>query len=373
VSSPAGPASLAALGLRAGTITSSYRRPWEGSNPMKGLILSQWAWLLTLALVLSGSVASAQEADMLSISGTFRPVYAEGTLRDDLNEVYFNGNEHSWTLTLYEVSYSNDFTWNERFYEDRYELTDEYITRVHATSFDFQFFGPDADLLNAAVSQHLTRSRLGDDIYLDLRNIYYYVDYYGAYDEAYYGSWTLGLLSDDAGISFDAFEPFLPSFFTSDLQGFPIVEPQRITADQSWIEDFRSGNSGGLFSFDDIVDIGSAEPPLPPTLSIADGQVIEGDRGTVTLRLIVTLSANRNDSTTVDYQTFNGTALAGKDYYAKSGRVLLNPGETSRTISITIKPDRKREPNETFTVRLSNPLGADIEDGVATATILSDD
>jgi hypothetical protein len=51
----------------------------------------------------------------------------------------------------------------------------------------------------------------------------------------------------------------------------------------------------------------------------------------------------------------------------------FQPAQTSRTISIAIKGDRKREANETFSVQLSNAVGATIADGVATVTILNDD
>jgi hypothetical protein len=47
--------------------------------------------------------------------------------------------------------------------------------------------------------------------------------------------------------------------------------------------------------------------------------------------------------------------------------------ETSATTSIAIKGDRKREPDETFSVILSGAVGATIEDGSATVTILNDD
>jgi hypothetical protein len=76
---------------------------------------------------------------------------------------------------------------------------------------------------------------------------------------------------------------------------------------------------------------------------------------------------------TVNYSTANGTAMATSDYSATSGRLTFQPGETSRTIAVSIKGDRKRETNETFTVRLSNATGATIADGSATAMILNDD
>jgi hypothetical protein len=87
----------------------------------------------------------------------------------------------------------------------------------------------------------------------------------------------------------------------------------------------------------------------------------------------VTLSQSSNAVVTVHYATANGTAVAPQDYAATSGTLTFQPGETSRTISVSIKGDRKREADETFSVQLSNAEGATIEDGSATVTILNDD
>jgi chitinase len=108
-------------------------------------------------------------------------------------------------------------------------------------------------------------------------------------------------------------------------------------------------------------------------LSILDGSVREGNRGTTWLDLTVSLSRYPDDVVTVKYQTADGTAKKKSDYTAASGTLLFQPDEISRVISIAIKTDRKREANETFTVKLSNVVGATIDDGVATATILNDD
>jgi hypothetical protein len=127
-------------------------------------------------------------------------------------------------------------------------------------------------------------------------------------------------------------------------------------------------------SFFDDVEIGSTGPPLlPPTLSIQDGSLPEGNKGTSRLLLKVTLSRSSNDVITVKYRTANGTALAKSDYTATNGTLTFQPGQTSATISISIITDGKREPNETFSVQLSNAVGATINDAFATATILNDD
>jgi chitinase len=108
-------------------------------------------------------------------------------------------------------------------------------------------------------------------------------------------------------------------------------------------------------------------------LGIADESVREGNKGTIRLNLAVTLSRSTTDTVTVKYATANGTAQKKSDYSATSGTLTFQPGQTSRTISVSIKGDRKRESNETFTVKLSNAVGATIGDGVATVTILNDD
>src|SRR5262249_1733927 len=138
---------------------------------MRRLKLVRWAAVLALGLTLAPGLASAQDAYTLSISGTFRGsggvadiggIEYPGMCGADLAEVYGNGNAHSWTLTLHGVSYSHDYYYAERNEGLSYGYHEKYITRVHATSFDFQFFGPDAEVLNEVVSQQLTGGSLPD-------------------------------------------------------------------------------------------------------------------------------------------------------------------------------------------------------------------
>ena len=76
---------------------------------------------------------------------------------------------------------------------------------------------------------------------------------------------------------------------------------------------------------------------------------------------------------TVSYDTADGTADAGSDYYAESGVLTFPSGQTTKTIGIAVKGDRKREADETFFVNLSNESGAQIQDGQGVGTILNDD
>jgi Calx-beta domain len=336
----------------------------------------RWVAVLTLAIALAPSTAPAQEADTLSISGTFSMDQSNGTVGADLAAGFARDNQHGWSLTVHGITYSHDYSYFEWIDEFGYGYSEEFVTHVHATSFDFELFGPDADVLNEAVSQQLVRGSLTNGAFLDLRNVYYYdaIDPWGG---GQYATFSLGLwpLDPDAGVSFYIGGTLQSPLFPTGETGYPAIEPRRVTAATISISDLRPGNSGWLTSIGDPVDIGSSEPPvIPPTLSIADGSMREGNSGTTRLELTVTLSRSSTNVVTVKYQTANGTALATKDYSSvTNGTLTFQPGQTSGKISISIMTDRKPEPNETFSVQLSGAVGATIADAVATASILNDD
>jgi hypothetical protein len=110
-----------------------------------------------------------------------------------------------------------------------------------------------------------------------------------------------------------------------------------------------------------------------PAISIGDASVAEGNAGTTTLSVPVSLSAAATSTVTVDYATANGTATAGNDYTAATGTLTFRPGEREKTIPVAVAGDTSIEPNETFAVTLSNPVNATIGQGSATATITNDD
>jgi Calx-beta domain len=76
---------------------------------------------------------------------------------------------------------------------------------------------------------------------------------------------------------------------------------------------------------------------------------------------------------TVHYATHNGTATSPGDYVAKSGTLTFTPGQTTKSIPVTIHGDTNDEPKETFTLKLTSPSGAGITDGVAVGVIANDD
>jgi hypothetical protein len=110
------------------------------------------------------------------------------------------------------------------------------------------------------------------------------------------------------------------------------------------------------------------------TLTVKDGSLLEPDTGTNgSLKVKITLSAASTQTITVQFATVGGTAAEGSDYQKKTGTVTFQPGQTSKTVSVSIVGDTAGENDETFTVTLSNPTNATIADAQATCTIVDDD
>ena len=120
-------------------------------------------------------------------------------------------------------------------------------------------------------------------------------------------------------------------------------------------------------------DGGAALPPVsPPLVSVANVTVREGP-GAV-LAFTVTLDRASRETATVDWETLNGSgkagAKAGQDYEAASGALVFAPGET---VNVTVLDDALDERREAMLLYLWNPVGAIIDDAVATGIIENQD
>ena len=119
---------------------------------------------------------------------------------------------------------------------------------------------------------------------------------------------------------------------------------------------------------------GEGEAP-PPSLSVAPTSVTEGNTGTVTASFTVSLSVPAAEEVTVQYDTADGTAMtADGDYEAVTGGTLtFAPGETVKSVGVTVRGDTKAESDETFTLILSAPVNATLGTATAVGTIRDDD
>lgn len=113
-----------------------------------------------------------------------------------------------------------------------------------------------------------------------------------------------------------------------------------------------------------------------PHISISDVSKLESRKGQTTLfTFTVTLSAAYDQAVTVSFHTVNGTAkTSNSDYVAQSGTLTFASGETTKTITISVKGDNKREANEYFYVDLfGNSSNSWFDTNRGIGTILNDD
>ncbi|MCA9014978.1 MAG: hypothetical protein KDA77_06555, partial [Planctomycetaceae bacterium] len=123
---------------------------------------------------------------------------------------------------------------------------------------------------------------------------------------------------------------------------------------------------------DTTSDIGAFEI-VTPTISISDISQVETNSGTTVFEIVVSLSNANVDEVTVDFETSNGTAVAGIDYAFTTGTVTFSPGETTQIIEVIVNGDTVVEDHETFFVNLFNAVGAQIADNQSLGTILNDE
>ena len=88
-----------------------------------------------------------------------------------------------------------------------------------------------------------------------------------------------------------------------------------------------------------------------------------------TLDFAVSLSRASSGRVTVDYATVDGSAKAGADYEATSGTLSFAPGETAKTVSVTVLDDAHDEGTEVLVLRLENARGARLGDRLAVGRI----
>ncbi|HYD65498.1 Calx-beta domain-containing protein, partial [Azospirillum sp.] len=124
-----------------------------------------------------------------------------------------------------------------------------------------------------------------------------------------------------------------------------------------------------------ILNDDTALPVL--TIAATDAHKAEGTGSTTPFTFTVTRSGNTNASASVDY-TVTGTGANPADAAdfggtMPSGTVSFGVGESSKTVTLNVAGDGTVEPDETFAVTLSNPVGMSIGSGTATGTIQNDD
>jgi hypothetical protein len=131
--------------------------------------------------------------------------------------------------------------------------------------------------------------------------------------------------------------------------------------------------AGGAVLGQSTATLSIADNDPAPAIAIENVSVSEGNGGTTSANFTVRLATASGLTASVSYATANGTATAPSDYQSASGVVTFAPGETSKTISVTIQGDTVPEPDETFSLNFSNAVNAALPSSQVTGTIINDD
>ena len=113
----------------------------------------------------------------------------------------------------------------------------------------------------------------------------------------------------------------------------------------------------------------------PPTISINDATGVEGT-GFFSQHFVIftlTLSAPSENHVFADFSLTPGTASSNVDYLDVSNFASFPAGTVTTTIAVPVVPDNIFEPDETFSLNLSDPTNGTIADGLGVGTITNDD
>lgn len=229
---------------------------------MRYLKLFRLTPALMVAIALTPAAAPAQEDGTLTISGTFDRAGLSGTVGPDLAEVFANGDDYTWTLTLHGTTHSHYYAFS---LDTLWAFLD---TEIHATSFDLEFFGPDAATLNGIASEHIA----GGTSRIYLSNIYTN----GDGDD--FALMDVRVSGPDMALYSQQHLWWANPLVPADADGYPVVrqEPFSIWSDYTDLEDWRPGNNGRIISSQTIVTFQGSVSELPGDFN-QDGKVDAAD------------------------------------------------------------------------------------------------
>ncbi|MGF1514363.1 MAG: ExeM/NucH family extracellular endonuclease, partial [Elainellaceae cyanobacterium] len=229
------------------------------------------------------------------------------------------------------------------------------------------------------------------------------------------GNTSTDIDTDDDGVADDlsTFETVFDAIGIPDTTGEPLYGAQLGGTDFAFTGDeprlvFRDASVGDLYAVNDpdngeVIDVNGnsvapsefdSDPTTGPdtfgavnpsrdgnnnggtTLAIAPDNAAqaEGDAGTTDFTFTVTRSGDTSGATSVDFAVSGAADAADFGGALPSNTVNFASGETSQTITVGVSGDTDAEPDEGFTVTLSNPSnGATISAAAADGTIQNDD
>jgi hypothetical protein len=161
----------------------------------------------------------------------------------------------------------------------------------------------------------------------------------------------------------------LDHLFVNDNLYRDLIEMRAAHVNADFPADFDGDGARGVSDHDPQV----ARFRSRPYISVADASVTEGNSGTRPLAFTVTLSRPPSQDGLLCASTLDRTATGGQDYDPLFGCTTVNAGATTATFTVTVKGDRRREPDERFLLVVGGDPRFRYSRAVATGTIVNDD
>ncbi len=136
------------------------------------------------------------------------------------------------------------------------------------------------------------------------------------------------------------------------------------------------GANGGLYtlaSTSGALSTSAAAGPADaaPTISIANVRKVDVAKGTTDFTFTVTRSGNLNGTSSLRYQTVDGTAKSGIAYQASKGELSFAAGVAQQSVTVQVNGSTAHLPDQTFVVELTGANNATLKRSRATGTIIS--
>jgi len=182
--------------------------------------------IVALATVAAGMLLVGQAgATDVWMGGTFTMNHVTGVPGSDLLTIV--GNENSWNVLLENIDF------------ECVEESETWTTTLRATSFDFEFIGPDAAILNSEVADQFTQGGLGGNGYFEVT-----VEDWSPFVTFFFYIWP-DVPSEGVYWSVDGWTTD-PEVFPLDGNGCPTIGPFELDAVQTILFDRRGSNDGNI-------------------------------------------------------------------------------------------------------------------------------
>jgi predicted extracellular nuclease len=148
-----------------------------------------------------------------------------------------------------------------------------------------------------------------------------------------------------------------------------LIEMRAAHVNADWAADNADDGSRGSSDHDPQV----ARFRSRASLTVADVAVAEGNSGVTPMTFTAQVSRPLSQNALICATTLGITASAGSDYQPTVSCQTLAAGRTSVTVTVNVRGDRRREPDERLALVVAGVPGLRLADPLAIGTITNDD